>query len=301
MMTVHIQKKYIKYTEWKRGETSLRDIGKLYICPTPIGNLEDITLRVLNTLKEVDLIAAEDTRHTIKLLNHFQIKKPLTSYHEHNKREKGEVIIQKILNGESIALVSDAGMPGISDPGEDLIKLAIENNIEVTALPGATASILALVLSGLPTGKFVFEGFLPSKGKERREALLNIKLERRTIILYESPYRIKALLDLMLEVLGDRDIALCRELTKKYEEVFRGSVKEAIDKYNEEEPKGEFVVIIQGNSKEEDIEEKEWEISIKAHLNMYINEGMSKKDAVKKVAEERGIAKNEVYKESIEI
>lgn len=276
--------------------------GKLYICPTPIGNLEDITLRVLNTLKEVDLIAAEDTRHTIKLLNHFQIKKPLTSYHEHNKREKGEVLIHKLLNGESIALVSDAGMPGISDPGEDLIKLAIEHNIEVTALPGATASILALVLSGLPTSKFVFEGFLPSKEKERKEALLNIKTERRTIILYESPYRIKALLDNMLEVLGNRNIAICRELTKKYEEVFRGNIEEAISKFHEEEPKGEFVVIVQGASEEEENAEKpKWEISIKNHLLMYINEGFSKKDAVKKVAEDRGLPKNEVYKESIEI
>lgn len=295
--------KYIRYTEWKRGEAPMNEKGILYICPTPIGNLEDITLRVLKVLEEVDLIAAEDTRHTLKLLNHFEIKKPLTSYHEHNKREKGKVLIHKLLNGENIALVSDAGMPGISDPGEDLIRLAIENNLEVIALPGPTASILALVLSGLPTGKFVFEGFLPSNKKERREALSNIKGEERTIILYESPFRVKALFDDMLEIFGERDIAVCRELTKKYEEVFRGSIKEALDRFTHEDPKGEFVVIVKGASKSEnDTETTEWaNISIKDHLLIYINEGISKKDAVKRVAEERGLPKNEVYKESINI
>lgn len=273
------------------------------MCPTPIGNLEDITLRVLKVLEEVDLIAAEDTRHTIKLLNHFNIKKPLTSYHEHNKREKGKVLMQKLLNGENVALVSDAGMPGISDPGEDLIKLAIEHSIEVIALPGPTASILALVLSGLPTGKFVFEGFLPSNKKERKEALESMKGEKRTIILYESPYRIKALLEDMLEILGNRDIAICRELTKKYEEVFRGKIEEAIDKFIENEPKGEFVVVVKGSDEAVDnTEPSKWDsLSIKEHLQIYINEGMSKKDAVKKVAEDRGLPKNEVYKESIEI
>lgn len=277
--------------------------GKLYVCPTPIGNLEDITLRVLRVLEEVDLIAAEDTRHTIKLLNHFNIKKPLTSYHEHNKREKGKVLIQKLLNGESIALVSDAGMPGISDPGEDLIRLAIENGVEVTALPGPTASVLALVLSGLPTGKFVFEGFLPSNKKDRRDTLQNIKNEERTIILYESPYRVKALLQDMLEIFGERNIAVCRELTKKYEEVFRGSIEESIEKFTQDEPKGEFIIIVKGADKAEDkpqVEELEG-LSIKEHLLKYINEGMSKKDAVKRVSEERSLPKNEVYKESIEI
>ncbi|SCG81741.1 hypothetical protein DW1_0120 [Proteiniborus sp. DW1] len=277
--------------------------GKLYVCPTPIGNLEDITLRVLRVLGEVDLIAAEDTRHTIKLLNHFNIKKPLTSYHEHNKREKGKVLIQKLLNGESIALVSDAGMPGISDPGEDLIRLAIENGVEVTALPGPTASVLALVLSGLPTGKFVFEGFLPSNKKDRRDTLQNIKNEERTIILYESPYRVKALLQDMLEIFGERNIAVCRELTKKYEEVFRGSIEESIEKFTQDEPKGEFIIIVKGADKAEDkpqVEELEG-LSIKEHLLKYINEGMSKKDAVKRVSEERSLPKNEVYKESIEI
>ncbi len=289
--------------EWKRGETSMQDKGMLYICPTPIGNLEDITLRTLKVLEEVDLIAAEDTRHTIKLLNHFDIKKPLTSYHEHNKREKGKTLIHKLLNGENIALVSDAGMPGISDPGEDLIKLAIESDIEVIVLPGPTASILALVLSGLPTGKFVFEGFLPSNKKERRESLSKIKNEERTIILYESPYRVKALLEDMLEIFGERNIAVCRELTKKYEEVFRGSINESIDRFTQDEPKGEFVIIVKGTDKaENNVKSHEWtEVSIKDHLLKYINEGMTKKDAVKKVAEDRGLPKNEVYKESLEI
>lgn len=281
----------------------MEEQGKLYICPTPIGNLDDITLRVLKVLEEVDLIAAEDTRHTIKLLNHFEIKKPLTSYHEHNKREKGKVLIHKLLNGENIALVSDAGMPGISDPGEDLIKLAIENDIEVIALPGPTASTLALVLSGLPTGKFVFEGFLPSSKKDRKEALQNIKNEERTIILYESPYRVKALLEDMLDIFGERDIAVCRELTKKYEEVFRGSIEQSIEKFTQDDPKGEFVIIVRGADRVEVSQEsQEWEnISIKDHLLKYINEGMTKKDAVKKVAEDRGLPKNEVYKESLEI
>lgn len=281
----------------------LENQGKLYVCPTPIGNLEDITLRVLRVLEEVDLIAAEDTRHTIKLLNHFNIRKPLTSYHEHNKREKGKVLIEKLLNGESIALVSDAGMPGISDPGEDLIRLAIENGLEVTALPGPTASILALVLSGLPTGKFAFEGFLPSSKKDRREALQNIKNEERTIILYESPYRVKALLQDMLDIFGERDIAVCRELTKKYEEVFRGSIEEAIEKFTQDDPKGEFIVIVKGSDKIEDssLAGECDGLSIKGHLLKYINEGMSKKDAVKRVAEDRGLPKNEVYKESLEL
>lgn len=294
--------KYIGYTEWKRGDLPLNKEGTLYICPTPIGNLEDITLRTLRVLEEVDLIAAEDTRHTIKLLNHFKIKKPLTSYHEHNKREKGKILINKIIQGENIALVSDAGMPGISDPGEDLIRLAIENDINIVALPGPTASIMALVISGLSTGKFVFEGFLPSNKRERKKMLNNIKKEKRTIILYESPYRVKALLEDMLEILGERNIAICRELTKKYEEVFRGSINDAVAKYSSEEPKGEFVVIVEGSKEIEDEEAQEWaDLSIRDHLLKYINEGMTKKDAVKKTAEDRGIPKNQVYKESIDI
>lgn len=280
----------------------MKSKGTLYICPTPIGNLEDITLRVLNTLKKVDLIAAEDTRHTIKLLNHYDIKKPLTSYHEHNVKEKGKVLIDKLLNGENIALVSDAGTPGISDPGEDLIKLAIHNEINMVALPGPTASILALILSGLSTDKFVFEGFLSSKKKERKDRLSKLKGEERTIIIYESPHRLKALLSDMEEILGDRQIAIARELTKKYEEVFRGTVRQAKEKFNREGVRGEFVVVVEGISLEENVGKELWkDISIKEHIILYIDQGLSKKEAVKRVAKERKMPKSEVYKESIDI
>ena len=273
--------------------------GILYICPTPIGNLEDITLRTLRILKEVDLIAAEDTRHTIKLLNHYEIKKPLISYHEHNKVVKGDILIEKLKNGTNIALVTDAGMPGISDPGEDIIRLSIENRIKVIALPGATASITALVLSGLSTDKFVFEGFLPSKKKDRIKELERLKTEERTIILYEGPHRILALLEDMEEVLGNRQISISREMTKIYEETFRGTVNEALDKFMKEQPKGEFVLIIKGAEiTKEDLYES---ITIKEHIKYYMEEGYTKKEAVKKVAELRNIPKNVVYKESIEI
>jgi 16S rRNA (cytidine1402-2'-O)-methyltransferase len=278
--------------------------GTLYICPTPIGNLEDITIRVLNILKEVDLIAAEDTRHTIKLLNHFNIKKPITSYHEHNAREKGKLLIDKLLKGENIALVSDAGMPGISDPGEDLVKLAAENDINIVGLPGPTASILALVVSGLSTSKFVFEGFLSAKSKERKEELLKLKNEKRTIILYESPHRLKSLLKDIIETLGNRRVAVARELTKKYEEVFRGTVEDAIDKFDRDGIRGEFVIVIEGVSIEElKEEEKEvWkDITIKEHIIIYMKKGLSKKEAIKKVALDRNMPKKEVYKESIDI
>lgn len=278
--------------------------GKLYICPTPIGNLEDITLRTLNTLKEVDLIAAEDTRHTIKILNHFNIKKPLTSYHEHNKLGKGKVLINKLLDGKNIAVVSDAGMPGISDPGEEIIKEAIEQDIDVDVLPGATASILALILSGLSTDKFVFEGFLSSKSNERKERLKELKMEYRTMIIYESPHRFKSSLKDILEVLGNRNIAVARELTKKHQEVFRGDIEKAIEKFDNEKPRGEFVIIIEGIPKEnlEDIEENIWEdMSIKEHILTYMEKGFTKKDSVKKVSKEREIPKREVYKESIDL
>lgn len=273
--------------------------GILYICPTPIGNLEDITLRTLRVLKEVDLIAAEDTRRTIKLLNHYEIKKPLISYHEHNKVEKGKILIEKLKEGVNIALVTDAGMPGISDPGEDMIRLAIENQIDPVVLPGATASITALVLSGLPTKKFVFEGFLPSKKKDRREELERLKTEERTIILYEAPHRLLALLKDMEAILGDRQLAIGRELTKIYEEVFRGSISDALRKFQEEKPRGEFVLVIKGAeiSKEDPYQN----ISIREHLIMYMEEGLTKRDAVKKVADVRDIPKNLVYKESIDI
>jgi 16S rRNA (cytidine1402-2'-O)-methyltransferase len=272
--------------------------GILYICPTPIGNLEDITLRTIKVLNEVDLIAAEDTRHTLKLLNHYNIKKPLISYHEHNKITAGEKILEEIKKGKNIALVTDAGMPGISDPGEDIIKRCIEENIELVALPGPTAFVLALVLSGLSTESFVFEGFLPSKGKERKDRLNKLKNETRTIILYEAPHRIISLLKDLLEALGNRKIAISRELTKIHEETFRGTIQEAIEKFESQNPKGEFVLVVEGT----DVEEQSFDhISIKEHIKMYMDEGLSKKESIKKVAKERNIPKSQVYREGIDL
>ncbi|MBW4828425.1 MAG: 16S rRNA (cytidine(1402)-2'-O)-methyltransferase [Clostridiaceae bacterium] len=272
--------------------------GTLFVCPTPIGNLEDITLRTLRILKEVDLIAAEDTRRTIKLLNHYKIKKPLTSYHEHNKWEKGEILLKKLKSGDDIGLVSDAGMPGISDPGEELIKSSIEENIEVEVLPGPTASITALILSGLSTDKFAFEGFLPSNKKDRIKELERLRNEQRTMIIYESPYRLVSTLKDIKEVLGNRQISISRELTKVYEETFRGTVEEGIKNFKDQK-KGEFVIIVEGGKIEE--ENPFEKISIKDHIRMYIAEGYFKKDAVKKVALERKLPKNQVYKESIDL
>lgn len=271
-------------------------IGKLYICPTPIGNLEDITLRTLRILKEVDLIAAEDTRHSLGLLNHYEIKKPLTSYHEHNIRQKGPELINQLLSGKDIAIITDAGMPGISDPGEDLIKLAIEEGIDVIGLPGATASITALVVSGLSTEKFVFEGFLNSKKSERIKELEALQSERRTIILYESPHRISDTLKDILSILGNRKIAIARELTKHYEEIFRGNIEEAINRFKDG-AKGEMVLILEGNTEEI----KAIEIDIKKELERYLEEGLSKKEAVKRVSDDNKLPKNLVYKTSLEI
>lgn len=271
--------------------------GILYICPTPIGNLEDITLRTIRILGEVDLIAAEDTRHSIKLLNHFDIKKPLTSYHEHNIREKGVELIHKLNNGQNIALISDAGMPGISDPGQDLIREAIQENIEVIALPGATASITALVVSGLPTDKFTFNGFLSSKKRERRSQLEEIKNNRTTSIIYESPHRLMGLLEDMAYILGDRRLSISRELTKKYEETFRGTPEQALEKFKESGIRGEFVIVIEGNFEERDLEE----IDIIEELKDLLQDGLTKKEAIKKVSQEYGIPKNLVYSESLKI
>ncbi|NLY86766.1 MAG: 16S rRNA (cytidine(1402)-2'-O)-methyltransferase [Tissierellia bacterium] len=270
--------------------------GTLYICPTPIGNLEDITLRTLNVLKEVDLIAAEDTRHTIKLLNHYNIKKPLTSYHEHNIKEKGIELIDKLNQGKNIALVSDAGMPGISDPGEDLIKKAIEADIEVVPLPGPTASITALIVSGLSTDKFIFYGFLAPKKKDRIKELEEIKEYRMTTIVYEAPHRLLSLLEDMVEVLGERKISVSRELTKKYEETFRGTPKEALEKFRSSGIKGEFVIVIEGNKNVETPD-----IDVEKALREYLSQGYSKKEAVKKVSQKYNLPKNEVYKASLEV
>ncbi|MCX7695715.1 MAG: 16S rRNA (cytidine(1402)-2'-O)-methyltransferase [Caloramator sp.] len=278
--------------------------GTLYLVATPIGNLDDITFRAINTLKEVDFIAAEDTRQTLKLLNHFEIKKPLVSYHEHNKYEMGPKIINRLLDGESVALVTDAGTPGISDPGEDLVKLAIENYINIVHVPGASAFLYALVVSGLCTRRFVFEGFLEREGKQRRERLEELKNETRTIIFYEAPHRLIKTLNDLYEYFGDRKISICRELTKRYEEIQRLTLSEAIEVYKEKEPKGEYVLVLEGKSKEEIEEEKKQEFSeidISEHIQKYIDEGMSKKDAIKKVAKERGLKKSEVYKYTIEM
>jgi len=271
--------------------------GKLYICPTPIGNLEDITLRTIRILKEVDLVAAEDTRHTVKLLNHYDIKTSLISYHEHNLKERGIELIEKINNGFNIAQVSDAGMPGISDPGQDLINLAIKEDIEVIVLPGATASITALIASGLSTDQFIFKGFLSSKRSQRIRELEDIRDKKETIILYESPYRLLDTLNDMIDILGNRGIAIIRELTKLHEEVFRGNIEESIDKFSTDIIRGEFVLVVEG-SKEDN---KEIEIDIKRELQIYIEEGYSKKSSVKIVSEKYNLPKNEVYKESLNI
>lgn len=272
--------------------------GKLYLCATPIGNLEDMTFRVIRTLKEVDLIAAEDTRNSIKLLNHFEIKTPMTSYHEYNKIEKGKKLIEKLQEGTNIALITDAGTPGISDPGEELVKMCYEAGIEVTSLPGPAACITALTLSGLPTRRFAFEAFLPSDKKERQAVLKELVDETRTIILYEAPHRLIKTLQELLENLGNRRITICRELTKKHETAFVTNLEEAISYYEANEPKGECVLVLEGRSREELRQEEvaKWEeMSIEEHMNYYLNQGIQKKDAMKMVAKDRGVSKREIY------
>lgn len=275
--------------------------GKLYICPTPIGNLEDITYRTLRVLNEVDLIAAEDTRHSVKLLNHFEISKPLTSYFEHNKDTKGIYLINKLLEGENIALISDAGMPGISDPGEDIIKQAIEHNIDIEVLPGATASITALVGSGLETAKFAFEGFLDRDKKVRRNQLEELKEERRTIIFYESPHRLKDTLKDMLKVLGNRRIAVNREITKKYQEIIREDIETVINIFNEKEVKGEFVLIVEGFKGEKTVQNSYEDLTEREYVITLMENGMDKKDAIKTVCKDRKLKKDVVYKQVLDL
>lgn len=272
--------------------------GKLFLCATPIGNLDDITLRVLETLKSVDLIAAEDTRHSIKLLNHFNIKVPMTSYHEFNKIEKAKVLVNKMLQGTNIALITDAGTPGISDPGEEIVRQAYEADIEVTSLPGPAACITALTMSGLSTRRFAFEAFLPTDKKERAIIRQELAKETRTIVLYEAPHRLQKTLQELFETLGNRNITLCKELTKRHENALRTTLKEAISYYETIEPKGEYVLVIQGISHQEVIQEQQehWKnISIEEHFQIYLNKNMSKKDAMKAVAKDRGISKRDVY------
>lgn len=272
--------------------------GTLYLCATPIGNLEDMTFRVIRTLKEVDLIAAEDTRNSIKLLNHFGIQTPMTSYHEYNKYEKGRKLVEKLLEGQDIALITDAGTPGISDPGEELVKMCYESGIPVTSLPGAAACITALTISGLSTRRFAFEAFLPSDKKEREQILKEMETETRTMIVYEAPHRLVKTLKLFLERLGNRKITICRELTKRHETALAVTLEEAVAHYEANPPKGECVLVIEGKSREEAREEerKQWEeMTIEDHMEVYTKQGMDKKSAMKAVAKDRGVSKRDIY------
>lgn len=272
--------------------------GKLYLCATPIGNLDDITFRVLETLKTVDLIAAEDTRHSIKLLNHFDIKTPMTSYHEYNKVEKARYLVEKMKEGTNIALITDAGTPGISDPGEELVRQCHEAGIELTSLPGPAACITALTISGLPTRRFCFEAFLPADKKEKEWILNELKTETRTIIIYEAPHHLLRTLHELYGALGDRKTTICRELTKKYETAFLTTLSGAIAHYEENEPKGECVIVLEGRSIGELKEEgqAQWqEMSLEEHMEYYLSQGKDKKEAMKLVAKDRGLSKRDVY------
>ncbi len=273
--------------------------GMLYLCATPIGNLEDMTFRVLETLQSVDIIAAEDTRNSIKLLNHFQIKTPMTSYHEYNKVEKAHYLIGLMQEGKNVALITDAGTPAISDPGEVLVALCQEAGIRTTSLPGAAACITALTLSGLSTRRFCFEGFLPSEKKERKAVLEELIKESRTIIIYEAPHHLRKTLRELLDILGNRKMAVCRELTKKFETVMPTTLEEAVGFHEENEPRGEYVLVIRGKSPEEKREEAvlEWkEMPIKEHMKYYESQGIDRKEAMKLAAKDRGIGKREVYR-----
>lgn len=272
--------------------------GKLYLCATPIGNLEDITLRVLNTLKEVDLIGAEDTRHSIKLLNHFQIRTPMTSYHEYNKVEKARYLVEQMQKGLNVALITDAGTPGISDPGEELVRQCMEAGIPVTSLPGPAACITALTMSGLSTRRFCFEAFLPPDKRERSRILSELANETRTIVLYEAPHHLLSTLEELYGALGERRMTICRELTKRYEEAEPTTLTAAMEKYRANEPKGEYVLVIAGRPPEEIQREKQksWEaITLSQHMERYLAEGMDSKSAMKAVAKDRGISRRDVY------
>lgn len=279
-------------------DTEIQKIGRLLLCPTPIGNLGDITERVLEALRNADVIAAEDTRNTLRLLNHFGIHTPMTSYHEHNKYDKADELVTMMLSGKTAACVTDAGTPGISDPGEVLVQKAVEAGVEVSSLPGPTAFVTALTVSGLPGRRFVFEGFLPSGKKERREILDSIRSEERTVILYEAPHHLKETLAELKEVMGgDRRAALCRELTKIHEEILRLTLQEACSYYEEQEPRGEYVLVIEGRKTEDRTFE---DLSIPEHVAMYEKGGMDHKEAIKEVSLDRGIPKRDVYNAMIE-
>ena len=276
--------------------------GKLYLCATPIGNLEDITYRVVRTLNEVDLIGAEDTRNSIKLLNHFDIKTPMTSYHEFNKYDKAKQLVEMMKEGKNIAIITDAGTPGISDPGEEVVRQCFEAGIQVTSLPGPAACITALTMSGQKTRRFCFEAFLPKDKKEKVAVLEELKNETRTIIIYEAPHRLARTLKELRETFGNRQLTLCRELTKKYEEADKTTIDQAIEKYNEKEPRGEYVLVIEGKSQEEIQEEnkQKWEsMTIEEHMEYYISQGNDKKSAMKLVAKDRGVSKRDIYNQLI--
>ena len=276
--------------------------GKLYLCATPIGNLEDITYRVVRTLNEVDLIGAEDTRNSIKLLNHSDIKTPMTSYHEFNKYDKAKQLVEMMKEGKNIAIITDAGTPGISDPGEEVVRQCFEAGIQVTSLPGPAACITALTMSGQKTRRFCFEAFLPKDKKEKVAVLEELKNETRTIIIYEAPHRLARTLKELRETLGNRQLTLCRELTKKYEEADKTTIDQAIEKYNEKEPRGEYVLVIEGKSQEEIQEEnkQKWEsMTIEEHMEYYISQGNDKKSAMKLVAKDRGVSKRDIYNQLI--
>ena len=272
--------------------------GTLYLCATPIGNLEDMTFRAVRVLKEVDLIAAEDTRNSVKLLNHFDIHTPMTSYHEYNTYDKGRKLTEQLLEGKDIALITDAGTPGISDPGEELVRMCRDFGIEVTAIPGAAACITALTISGLPTRRFVFEAFLPMDKKNREGVLEILEKEQRTIVMYEAPHRLVRTLKLLAERLGDRPVSVCRELTKRHETVYESTLAKAAEYYEQNAPKGECVLVIGGISREE-IEKEErngWEkMTIEEHMEYYLCQGMEKKEAMKQTAKDRGVQKREIY------
>ena len=273
--------------------------GTLYLCATPIGNLEDITYRVLRTLKEVDLIAAEDTRNSIRLLNHFEIKTPMTSYHEYNKIDKAYQLVAKMREGKNIALITDAGTPGISDPGEDIVRICYEEGIPVTSLPGAAACITALTMSGLPTRRFAFEAFLPKDKKEHKAVLEELKTETRTIIIYEAPHhRVRTLQELSDTLGGDRRLTICRELTKRHEEKLQMTLTDSLSYYEVNEPRGEYVLIIAGRSREEMKKEEQagWEaLSLEEHMAHYESQGIDRKEAMKRVAKDRGVSKRDIY------
>ncbi len=273
--------------------------GTLYLCATPIGNLEDMTYRAVRTLKEADLIAAEDTRNSVKLLNYFEIQTPMTSYHEHNKIEKGKKLVERLHRGDNVAVITDAGTPGISDPGEELVRMCMDEGIKVTAVPGAAACITALTMSGLSTRRFAFEAFLPADKKERSAVLKELSEETRTIVLYEAPHRLVKTLKLLYESLGERKASVCRELTKKHETVFESMLSQAIAYYEAHEPRGECVIVVEGKSRERQKEESEasWkEMSIEEHMAYYEEQGIDRKEAMKLVAKDRGTGKREIYK-----